>query len=174
LQPIVYKRKLLLDSPSSIRDMVGPVYQQSRSSCFLYLARRLDVSGHFALGPKGSEAFVRKLQQSSKSVIHLGQGVDHLYNHRHPYQPVIFNTDCTPAPKRNGAEDSLPLLSRFRSTVMKGIHNIDTMLNLAATNKRATLSLDIGYTAVQADRWQKANNFDVAMPGFMQAMDSMP
>lgn len=47
----------------------------SISSVFVYLAKRLDVSGHFALGPKGSEAFEQNLQTSLMSAIRLESNV---------------------------------------------------------------------------------------------------
>jgi hypothetical protein len=60
----------------------------------------------------------------------LNQGVDHFYDARHPYKPVVVNT--------------------------------------------AAQSIDTDYNVVQTERWLKAIEFDVAMPGFAQAMDGMP
>jgi hypothetical protein len=174
LRPIVFKKNLVLDYPSNIAKMVGHVYQQYRSHCFLYLARGLDVCGHFTLGPKGSDAFDQNLQGYSLSVKRLDAGVDHVYNAGHPYQPVIVNTTSVAAPSRPHAHDSQPMLSRFQDTVVKGIENIEFMLKSASRNKRDTLSIHVGYTSVQACRWIRANDFDVAMPGFMKAMDGMP
>jgi hypothetical protein len=48
-----FKKKALLDAPSIIRDMVGPVYRWCQSSRFLYPSRRLDASGTSPVVQKG-------------------------------------------------------------------------------------------------------------------------
>ena len=44
---------------------------------------------------------------------------------------------------------------------------------LGRVNKRRTLSIDVGYTAVQASQWSRANQCDMVSPGFMKAMEAM-
>jgi hypothetical protein len=181
----LHKQNFLLPSASALQQGLQKIYYgvQRNMGCQLYAARRLDAIGHATLGPKGITALQHHTNSASCGLQIMNAETDWLYSEEHfekRFRPVVVNTDNVKAVARNTTSCVtapsliLPIRRVFLDAVMQGLGaHLEEVVSEGVSNKRGTVSISIGFTPVQAKRWEKLNHYDRAQPGFMEKMDHL-
>lgn len=174
-----------LAKPAILSTVVGIPYAiQKPCRSHLVMAHSLHNTAHLVTGDFGLAQIVNLLGKHNKAII-FGNEKDHLFDSKHPHQPVVLNTDKVP-----GISESTLMLDLFQQTTVPCVHASleiitslraqvalemetglqklgDEIVMLGKLDGRSTWCLHAGITPIQAKAWNRMGGHGIARPGMM-------
>jgi hypothetical protein len=102
-----------------------------------------------------------------KGVVHLSNGINHMYDATHPFRPVVVNVANTFV---DSSGQCLLLNLKLLTKCLLVIHLKEIVMLSKKNEKRGMFQLNIGFTGTQALQWEVQNEATRSYTGFIPEM----